>query len=297
MTNPSVVYPPPYEDAELQERRPSCSNLPPVDLDHLQNLGLDMDEIRENEDMQYCLRKMDAMMQRDYKGCIASEDLGFDIDTLVASLARHPGQPYQGPIVLVSADDLTSFMDNEAKRPFKGDFKPRILRLGDKRRSAKDLIRERWDFIIVTRSFLRSSFRRHYLHHNKTSGARPKSESALYSKTWREEGLSIRALVIDEAQVFANKMSTLKDEAIKELDCDTVILSMTAPLPNNIKDLFGLVFLLPGNPFHNYKTFKQAFQVGAELPRGLADDYQQLMKRFLNDVVLSPPNIPLGFQE
>lgn len=82
--------------------------------------------------------------------------------------------------------------------------------------------------------------------------------SALFSHVYKELGLPIRHLVLDEAQIAKN-VSTKTYKAVRHLYYDRIMLLSGTFLANRWYDIFGFVSLIPGHPFDDFQQFMRTF--------------------------------------
>ena len=172
------------------------------------------------------------------------------------------------------------------------------------RKTAKQLIDGRYDFVIVSYGYLRAQFQRlqayekfhrdvHELGQGQAeqdtrSRAQKRPDAPLLSSLYRQLDLPIGHLVLDEEQYVKNPNS-LGHQAIKGLFYKKLLIVTGTPMPNRWFDIYGCIDFMMNHPFPRYSDFLRCFS-DLEMNRaGPPPSKLPRLIKFLMEVTVSRP--------
>lgn len=124
-----------------------------------------------------------------------------------------------------------------------------------------------------------------------------KPNAPLHSGMWKQLGLPIKRLVLDEVQVVSKRWE-ITHKTVKDLFVKAVILLSGTVCHNEWHNVSGLVNFLQGHPFTTHKKFIKTFSsFSRSSPMGVPNPAQiATLQKFLQAfTVIRPPEVlPLG---
>jgi len=221
------------------------------------------------------------LLECSYGGGILGDEMGVGKTLAMICAAEHLRKMYPGAFnLIVTTKPCASQWRDELFWNFMPEHRPRVLVLEDPKMRVGEILQQGVEYVICSYQFVRSrweAFRKDIdafeslktgtVSEAKARGPRERpifksrQPASLHSDVYRQLGLPIRCMILDEGHLIKNeKSSTYK--SLQNIDA-TVVFTLTGTLlVNRWMNAFGPVSLLKTHLFGMREQFSKAFSRG-----------------------------------
>ncbi|KAF4877241.1 DNA repair protein RAD5B [Colletotrichum siamense] len=252
------------------------------------------------------------MCESTFRGVCIADPMGYGktLTTLLVTI-RPKGSPYKGPVWIVAPKTLVPHWEEQFQH-FHETERPSLLALTDKMTTVRQLAQARWDYIIITPQFLTSRFavwqgevRRAQLAFYRQFAPAMEATSRVEAcrqtncifdkECWDLFGYNFPYVIYDEVHGYKNDQG-IQNEACVAIEAKAKILVSGTPLKNKVTDAFGILKILPGNPFASRSAFLRVLDKNHGR-KGLPKLDLRKLAMLLDAVTISRPHAALNLPE